>query len=92
MAKIQQQMEERLSARLKVASAREEIVSGFLAMRPMEAATRRQVEIFLRVMTLNEQAGQLKMGHVSDQTPTLLTLLSETEDLHEEFWRLEGQP
>jgi hypothetical protein len=91
LAGIQKDMEERLSKRLKVKSVREDILSGFVAMRPMSAATRRQIEIFIRVMGVNEKAGQLKMGDVSDQTPLVWKLVGEAEDLQEEFLKLEAQ-
>ncbi len=91
LAKIQAEMEERLSAKLKVASAREEVLSGFLAMRPMDGATRRQVEIFIRVMTINEEAGQVRIGHGSDHTVKLFRLMEEAEELRDEFLALEAQ-
>lgn len=91
MAKVQQEMEERLSRKLKVASAREELLSGFLAMKPMDAATRRQVELFLRVMTLNEEAGQMQMKGGSEPAGKLLVLMDEAEELLGEFRRLDQE-
>jgi hypothetical protein len=91
LAKIQGEMEERLSRKLKVASAREEALSGFLAMRPLEAATRRQVEIFIRVMVINEEAGAVRIGHGSEHAAKLFRLLDAASELLEEFLRLEAQ-
>jgi hypothetical protein len=91
MAKVQQEMEERLSAKLKVASAREELLSGFLAMKPMDDATRRQVELFLRVMTLSEEAGQIQMKGGSEPAGRLLVLMDEAEELLVEFRRLDQE-
>jgi hypothetical protein len=90
LVRFQRVMEERLSARLKLASAREEILSGFIFMKPMDAATRRQVEIYIRVMAINEQAGEISFGP-KDQRPEMIAFLSEAEDLYDEFMRLEPQ-
>ncbi|MFH0810336.1 MAG: hypothetical protein V2A77_07705 [Pseudomonadota bacterium] len=91
LAKIQREMEERLSAGLGVASAREELLNGFLTMKPMNAARRRQVEIFVMMMTMNEDAGSIRIGHGSEHTTKLLRLMDEAEDLRQEFLALEPQ-
>ncbi len=91
LAKIQADMEERLSRRLGVSSAREEILGGFLAMKPMAAAARRQIEIFIRLMAINEQAGRVRIGHGSDHTVKLFQLMEEAEELRDEFLKLEAQ-
>lgn len=91
LARMQQEMEERLSAKLKVASAREEILSGFMAMKPMDAATRRQVGLFIRVMSLNEQAGQLRMGQGSEAAGKLMALIDEAEELLDQFRALDRE-
>ena len=91
LAKMQAEMEERLSRKLKVASAREEILSGFLFTKPLGAATRRQVELYVRVMAINEEAGQARLGQTSEQNMKLFRLIDEADDLLQEFRRLDQE-
>jgi len=83
-------MESTLSAKLKVASAREEILSGFMAMRPMSANVREQVQIFVRLMTINEEVGHIRIGH-QPHTVKLFGLLDEVEKLEKRFAEIEAQ-